>query len=135
MKKRRESERRFRQRYSTKETDAALIVEREVIGGNVGANGYTTVAQADMLAERLELDRQTLLLDIGCGRGWPGLYLSEKTGCHVVLSDIPLPALRAAMRRAEKRRLLRRTRLVRASGTHPPFARQTFDAITHTDTL
>ena len=28
----------------------------------------------------------TRLLDVGSGRGWPGLYLAGRTGCRVVLT-------------------------------------------------
>jgi hypothetical protein len=49
MRKRRDCGERFRKRYSAPVVEAALVVEREVIGANVGANGYTTVEQADML--------------------------------------------------------------------------------------
>lgn len=69
MSKRRDCEERFCERYSAPVAEAALVVEREVIGANVGANGYTTVAQADMLAQRLELRDCVTLLDIGSGRG------------------------------------------------------------------
>ena len=67
---------RFRQRYSQPVSAAAAAVEREAIGGNFGASGYTTVAQAEALAKRLELSPGVRLLDIGAGRGWPGLYLA-----------------------------------------------------------
>ena len=39
-------------------------------------------------------DRAVRLLDLGAGRGWPGLYLAVRTGCQVVLSDVPLEGLR-----------------------------------------
>jgi ubiquinone/menaquinone biosynthesis C-methylase UbiE len=134
MSRRRDSEERFRQRYSAPVAEAALIVERKVIGANVGANGYTTVEQADMLAKRLELKAGVALLDIGSGRGWPALYLAAKTGCSAVLMDLPEPALAAAIRRADDQRLPG-VSLTRASATHLPFRTASFDVITHTDTL
>jgi ubiquinone/menaquinone biosynthesis C-methylase UbiE len=126
---------RFRERYSLPVSDAALAVEREAIGANVGANGYTTLRQAEMLAEKLRLTRGTFLLDVGSGRGWPGLYLARSTGCSVVLSDIPEPALRVALGRIERKGPARRAAIVRASGTQLPFGTRSFDAISHTDTL
>ncbi len=134
MSKRRDCEERFCERYSAPVAEAALIVEREVIGANVGANGYTTVAQADMLAQRLELRDCVTLLDIGSGRGWPGLYLAANTGCSTVLMDLPKPALAAAIQRADDQGLSG-TSVTRASATNPPFRTASFDAITHTDTL
>lgn len=111
-----------------------LVVEREVIGANVGANGYTTVEQADMLAERVALTADSSLLDIGSGRGWPALQLAAKTGCRAVLADIPVPALAAAVRRADRQRLSG-VSVIRATGAHLPFPTGSFDVVTHTDTL
>lgn len=135
MSRRRDSEERFRERYGLPQGGTAEEVERQVIGVAGGANGYTTVAQADLLAERVALGRGSLLLDIGSGRGWPGLYLAAQTGCRAVLSDLPKPALETAVRRADRDGLGRRVSVIQASGDRPPFPIGTFDAVTHTDTL
>lgn len=126
---------RFDDRYSLPATDAALIVEREVIGANVGANGYTTLRQADALLKTLRLRPGTRLLDVGAGRGWPGLYLARESGCDVVLSDVPAPALADAAMRAQRHGPAERTLVVRAAGEHLPFRNRTFDAVVHTDAL
>ena len=126
---------RFHNRYSLPVTDAALAVEREVIGANVGASGYTTVAQADALIPELRLRPGTQLLDVGAGRGWPGLYLARKTGCDVVLADVPAPGLATALARADEAGLSDRAHPVRAAAEHFPFQSGTFDAVVHTDTL
>ena len=126
---------RFRDRYSQPVTKAHLIVENEVIGANVGANGYTTVAQANALADRLALGPAKLLLDIGGGRGWPGIYLAESTACDVVITDVPETALRSALYRADRSDARKRSWLAIASGTNLPFRSATFDAVVHTDTL
>jgi ubiquinone/menaquinone biosynthesis C-methylase UbiE len=110
-------------------------VEKLVIGSDFGADGYTTVEQADELARRLELRAGVRLLDLGSGRGWPGLYLSMQTGCRVVLSDVPLDGLRRARARAVRERLGARCAVVVASGPHLPFAGKSFDAVIHTDVL
>src|SRR3974390_1376768 len=92
---------RFAERFRVVPSDAARLIELTVIGGDWGANGYTTMAQADRLADELRLGPEAVLAAIGCGRGWPGLYLAARTGCKVVLSDVPQEALRIAKRRAE----------------------------------
>src|SRR5207237_725134 len=81
-------------RYAVRRTDALLKAELAVIGGDWGANAYTTRAQADRLVDALALRPGDRLLDLGAGRGWPGLYLAHESGCDVVLTDVPLAALR-----------------------------------------
>ncbi len=124
---------RFSKRYAADSTAAGLLVERRVIGANVGANGYTTLAQADRLVDSLDLSPKSRLLDLGCGRGWPGLHVAARSGCRAVLIDVPEPAIRTAQRRSAG--ASNRVSVARASATHPPFAAGSFDAICHADTL
>lgn len=126
---------RFLEEYGRPQTEAERAVESEVFGANEGIRGYTTLAQADALAERLALRPGLRLLDIGAGRGWPSLYLARTSGCRAVLSDLPLPALREGLERAQRQRLQVRCHFLLASGTHLPFQPRAFDAIVHTDTL
>jgi ubiquinone/menaquinone biosynthesis C-methylase UbiE len=133
--KRRDLEDRFHERYSAPTPDAMLIVERDVIGANVGVNGYTTLRQADLLAERLGLRPEHLLLDIGSGRGWPGLYLARRARCSAVLIDLPPPALATALKRAGDEGVEKRVSVVRGSAIDLPVAARAFNAISHTDTL
>ena len=124
---------RFSSRYAEEGTAAGRVVERRVIGASVGANGYTTVAQADRLVEALNLSPKSLLLDLGSGRGWPGLHVAARADCRVVLTDVPGAAIRTAQRRSAD--ATDRVALARASATHLPFAARSFDAICHADTL
>ena len=134
-KQEREAQHRFADRYREERPDVVRQIEQRVIGGDWGANGYTTKHQADELGRVLELSPDTLLLDIGAGRGWPGLYLATTTGCSVVLADIPFDALSVATTRIESEQLTRRAWSVNASARELPFAAHTFDAIVHTDVL
>jgi SAM-dependent methyltransferase len=126
---------RFADRYREDRVDVVRDIERRVIGGDWGANGYTTIAQADDLANRLHLRREHLLLDVGAGRGWPGLYLAATTGCTVVLADVPVEALHVAAARIGDEELDARAWCVNASARHLPFPAATFDAVVHTDVL
>jgi cyclopropane fatty-acyl-phospholipid synthase-like methyltransferase len=131
----REAEANFRERYGRASSDATRVLERMVIGGDFEASGYTTLAQADLIAERLHLREGERLLDIGAGRGWPGLYLSKVAGCSVVLTDLPEEGLRTARRRAGVEGIGDRVAAVVASARRLPFDGGTFDAIVHTDVL
>jgi ubiquinone/menaquinone biosynthesis C-methylase UbiE len=126
---------RFTDRYSMAASSALNAVEEEAIGAVVGANGYTTVAQADQLLAVLDLKPATWLLDIGAGRGWPGLYLSERSGCRAVVTDVPRPAIVTAQSRALDLGLHHRCHVALASGSALPFRSASFEAIVHTDTL
>jgi methylase of polypeptide subunit release factors len=125
----------FGPRYAVPASDASAEVERRVIGAVWGANGYTTLDQADDMARRLDLGPDDTLLDVGTGRGWPALYLAATTGCRVVGTDMPMDALRAGVARSRRDGLDGRAAMVAAAAVNLPFRPATFDAITHTDVL
>jgi 2-polyprenyl-3-methyl-5-hydroxy-6-metoxy-1,4-benzoquinol methylase len=125
----------FDQRYGAALPPVARQIEQRVIGGDWGANGYTTMDQADTLAHELHLSAGDRLLDLGTGRGWPGLYLATRTGCQVVLTDLPLEGLRVAANRATREGLAARTAVVAAAASALPFQAGSFDAVIHTDVL
>jgi SAM-dependent methyltransferase len=125
----------FQERYGNRPSLTARRIEQRVIGGDWGANGFTTMAQADALAGGLGLSAGERLLDLGTGRGWPGLYLAARTGCRVVLADLPLEGLRVAADRAAAEGLAPRTAVVVAAASGLPFRAGSFDAVIHTDVL
>ncbi len=125
----------FGDRYDTWSGEVSRLIDLETRGADVGANGYTTMAQADDLANVLRLGPGVRLLDIGAGRGWPSLYLAKKTRCDVVLTDIPPATVREAAQRANERPLSERCWFAVASADRLPFRPASFDAIVHADTL
>jgi ubiquinone/menaquinone biosynthesis C-methylase UbiE len=125
----------FEQRYRVKPTEVTRQIERHVIGGDWGANGYTTMRQADRLGRELSLGPGSMLLDLGAGRGWPGLYLAASTGCRVVMADVPADALRIALDRADDEGLAGRAVAVLCSAMGLPLRPRSFDAVVHADVL
>lgn len=123
----------FGERYALDRQDVNREVERAVIGGDWGANGYTTMAQADELGRLVSAGPGMRVMDVGAGRGWPGLYLAATTGCSVVLSDLPIEGLRVARRRATEEAIGARVHTVVASAAHPPVRDRSIDGIVASD--
>ncbi len=127
---------RFRSEiYDRPQSAAELAVDEEVFGAALGIRGYTPPSQADILADRLQLAPGMRLLDIGAGRGWPGLYIAQKAGCSVVITDVPAGAVRNAFDRAKEGTLRNRSAFLLAGGAQLPFRPRVFDAVTNTDVL
>ena len=89
----------FRERYGATRARAACRVETAALGHDVGLNGYTTVAQASALCRPLEIGPGHRLLDLGAGRGWPGLHIAAELGSRLLSIDLPWEALAAAKAR------------------------------------
>ena len=124
---------RFGEYYASAGASPLRELERRVFGSDYGGNGYTNIVAADQLAELLRLERSSVLLDIGTGAGWPGLYLAQKSGCRVVLADIPKEGLAVAQKRAAEDGI--DSHSVNADGQYLPFRKASFDAVTHADVL
>jgi protein-L-isoaspartate O-methyltransferase len=125
--------RRFGQRYGVTAT-VTTELERAVLGSDYGANGYTPLVQAEMLIRVLTLRSGERLLDIGAGCGWPGLYMATRTGCDVVVTDLPMQGMRRARKRIGSDGLNSSCAVV-STARHLPFRPESFDAIVHTDVL
>lgn len=126
---------RFSVRYASAGEPAVIAAERAALGTDYGATGYTTPAQADLLAVRLGLGPGMRLLDVGSGCGWPGLHLAARTGCAAVISDLTLDGVQRARRRAAADGMAARTAVAVANGRQLPFRPESFDAVVHGDVL
>lgn len=112
-----------------------LAVELEALGTNYQATGYTTKTQADELGQLLNLGADKVLVDLGAGCGWPGLYLSEEHGCAVISLDPVDTGLAVAQARALADGIAERSLQTQASATQLPLRSRSVDAVVHTDVL
>jgi protein-L-isoaspartate O-methyltransferase len=125
------------QRFGARYGIAAPVItelEQAVLGTAYGANGYTPLAQAEKLIRVLALRPGDRLLDIGAGCGWPGLYIAARTGCRVIVTDLPMQGMRRARERIRSDALTSSSAVV-STARHLPFRPESFDAIVHTDVL
>jgi predicted O-methyltransferase YrrM len=123
----------FVEKYSRPRSQAARQVELTVLGHEFGLNGYTNVERAEILTGYLLLSSNNRLLDLGAGRGWPGLHLAVKTGCSLLSTDLPLEALQETKANIKIRGLEKKTGVLAADGRALPFVSDYFDAIVHAD--
>ena len=122
----------FEDRYSSAGSHAARLVEQEALGHSVGVGGYTTVAQAEVLLEALTLHRDSCVVDVGAGRGWPGRHILSGSDCRLVSTDIPWEGLRDLHLEIESE-VIDRHHVAAADGGALPFRTATIDAIVHAD--
>ena len=61
------------------------------------------------------------VLEVGAGLGWPGVFLAEKSGCDVSLTDFPIEGLGVAKERGPLDQLSGICTVAIASGSAFPF--------------
>lgn len=126
---------RFDDVYRLSQAPILQKIERRVCGCDYGGTSWTTRAETKIIQELLNLRPGLRLLDLGAGAGWPSLYLAEKSGCDVVLLDLPFAGLQRARARAAADGMTKRTACVLADAGHLPFRDGSFDALSHSDLL
>ncbi len=126
---------RFDERYATSGARALVAAEMEALGTDYQASGYTTRAQADDMGDALALEPGNLLLDIGAGCGYPGLYLAKRHGCVVVCMDPVAEGGQVAHQRAISDAMSERVLAIQADAEVIPLASGPVDAVVHTDVL
>lgn len=124
---------RFDAYYQAAGSPALRSLEERAFGCSYGGNSFTDIEGARDLATILDLNPNSLLLDIGTGAGWPGLFLAKETGCRVILTDLATEGLLFAKARATAEGVSALP--VASPGTSLPFRSGSFDAVTHSDVL
>lgn len=125
----------FAYEYLCAQAPVMLDLERAVCGCDYGGTSWTTLEEAGDIGRLLGLDKDTRLLEVGAGSGWPALYLAEEFGCHATLTDVPEEALHIAADRAARQSFAGRVTLAVSDGAELPFREAHFDAVSHSDVL
>jgi cyclopropane fatty-acyl-phospholipid synthase-like methyltransferase len=112
-----------------------MATEFETLGSDYQANGYTTMAQADLLSDVLQLLPGNVLVDLGSGCGWPGLHLAKTTGCAVISIDPVSEGCATASARIRKDELATPSAAIRGDAELIPIRPASVDAVTHGDLL
>ena len=123
----------FNDYYRSADSPAVAELEHRVLGSSSGGNSFTDVADAHVLAELLHLDATSVLLDVGTGSGWPGVFFAQETGCQVILTDLAVDGLSVDAQRAIQEGVS--AELVAARGAALPFGPDTFDGVILSDVL
>lgn len=111
-------------------------VREATYGDDIGQSGWVTADELERFAEWLGLNRESRLLDVGCGSGGPALRLAETSGTSVVGIDRLNEGITTATRLALERGLSERAEFVQAdAGGRLPFADQRFSAVISIDVM
>lgn len=103
---------------------------RDAFGADFSQDGFSNIAQINMILPHIRQGVDTHILDIGCGNGKMLGYLQEKTGCQIHGFDYSEEAIRTA--RATFRRNAEFREGVIGEITYPT---ESFDVITSMDTM
>lgn len=100
----RTDESRYRALFAAGDSEVLKGIWHDAYGSNFALEadsfGFATRADFEYAAENLQLGPGDRFLDIGCGGGGPGLWISQLTGASVFGVDIAPEAAAAARRRA-----------------------------------
>jgi SAM-dependent methyltransferase len=94
----------FRDVFARPVSRAQDRVWRTVFGAEYpeGVEPYSYISRTELerLAVELDVTRGDTLVDVGCGRGGPGLWIAARTGASLIGLDIAETAVDAARERA-----------------------------------
>jgi SAM-dependent methyltransferase len=112
---------------------------REVFGDEypegLGTHSYLSRTELARFVEEVRVGPGSLLADVGCGRGGPGLWVIAKTGANLVGVDISKAALDSARARAESLGLSDRCQWSQGSFESTGLPNGSLDALMSVDAL
>ena len=88
------------------------------------ARGYPATVE---LSDRLPIEADQYILDIGCGLGGPARYMAKRFQCHVTGIDITQPFVEAANKLTALLRMERQVKIEHGDGQRLPYPDSSFD--------
>ena len=114
-------------------------VWRAVFGSEYpeGVEPFSFVSRTELarFSAEVMVDRKGHLVDVGCGRGGPGLWVAANTGARLTGVDIAASAVAAAEQRARSLGLAARAEFVRGTFESMPLDDGSVDAVMSVDAL
>jgi ubiquinone/menaquinone biosynthesis C-methylase UbiE len=122
--------------YGNYKSNAYREVRVETYGEDFGQTSWVTTEESAEIPQLLGLERDSYILEVGCGSGGYALHLAEKVGCRIVGLDINEPGIRNANQLAQAAGLASQARFQQGDASKDlPFDEETFDAAFSNDVL
>ena len=129
----------FTKTFEQPESAVAARIWAEVLGDEypveLAPYSYTTRSELRFIAGALAVGSGDELVDIGCGKGGPGLWVAATTGARYVGVDIAPSALLAVTQRAERLGLSSLVRTIEGSFDSLPLGDGEAGAVMSIDSL
>ncbi len=84
------------------------------------------------LVEQCQIDKDKIILEVGCGTGFNACLMAKQYGCKIVGVDIAEVSLEKAKERAEKEGLQDKAEFRKADAYKLPFEPETYDIVVTT---
>jgi len=94
----------FEQVYKKESSESYRDIFREVYGDDYpeesNPDSFVTITDLRTIAKNLNIGSEKSLIDLGCGRGGPGLWIARETGANYVGIDLSENAVKQAQNRS-----------------------------------
>ena len=111
-------------------------IRMETYGEDFGQTSWATTEESHAIPRMLHLNRQSRVLEIGCGSGRYALFVAETVGCHVLGVDINSAGIANCRQLAEKQNLSAQVQFECCDvSTGLPGQSKSLDAVFATDVL
>src|SRR5579862_396568 len=122
--------------YSNHSWEFYRQIREETYGEDFGQTSWVNTEESNEIPRLLNLDRDSAVLELGCGSGGYAVHLAEKVGCTLVGLDVNALGVRTASQLAAAKGLSRRAYFSQCDvSKNLPFDGATFGAVFSNDVL